>query len=83
LRVEITLKRVVIALGSVIFTSIRVKIKIVKSHSACGNCTLRVEINLGSVEITLERVVITFLRVVIILVSVIITLIRVKITLCE
>jgi hypothetical protein len=35
----------------------------VKSHSACGNCTLRVEINLERVEITLVRVGITFVLV--------------------
>jgi hypothetical protein len=52
-----------------------------KSHSTCGNCTLRVginrvrvEITLVRVEITLVRVVITFVRVEILLVSVIITL---------
>jgi hypothetical protein len=33
----------------------------VKPHSACGNRTLRVEINLVRVEITLVRVGITFL----------------------
>jgi hypothetical protein len=51
----------------------------VKSHSACGNRTLRVEINLVRVEITLVHVVIIFVPVVITLVSVIITIIRVKI----
>jgi hypothetical protein len=35
----------------------------VKSHSACGNCTLRVEINLEPVEITLVRVGVTFVPV--------------------
>jgi hypothetical protein len=35
----------------------------VKSHSACGNRTLRVETNLVRVVITLLRVVITFVRV--------------------
>jgi hypothetical protein len=54
----------------------------VKSHSACGNRNLRVEINLMRAEITLVRVVISIVRVVLTLVSVIITLIRVKITLC-
>jgi hypothetical protein len=52
---------------SVIFTPrIRVKLETCrkhtlreKSHSACGNLTLRVETNLVRVEITLERVVIT------------------------
>jgi hypothetical protein len=61
---------------SVIFTRIRVKITLVrvettlrvKSHSAYGNRTLRVEINILRVELTL--------------VSVIITLIPIKITLC-
>jgi hypothetical protein len=54
----------------------------VKSHSGCGNRTLRVEINLVCVEITLARVVITLvrfvitLRVEITLVSVIFTCIR-------
>jgi hypothetical protein len=52
----------------------------IKSHFACGNRALRVEINLVRVEIRLLRVIITFKRVVIRLVSVIITLIRVKIT---
>jgi hypothetical protein len=54
----------------------------VKSHSACGKRTLRVEINLLRVKITLERVVITFVRIVMTLVSAILTLIRNKITLC-
>jgi hypothetical protein len=35
----------------------------VKSHSTCGNCTLRVECNLVRVEITLVRVIITFVPV--------------------
>jgi hypothetical protein len=58
-----------------------------KSHSACGNRTLHVEINLVRVEFTLVRVGITFvsvdltLRVEITLVSVIFTRIRVKHTL--
>jgi hypothetical protein len=91
-RVGITLYLVVlgieITLVSVIFTRIRVKLNLVcvettrrvKSHSPCGNRTLRVEINLVHVEINLLRVEITFVRVEITLVSVIITLIRVKIT---
>jgi hypothetical protein len=59
----------------------------VKSHSACGNRTLRVEINLVLIEITLVRVGITFLlvknqlRLKITLVSVIFTRMRVKLTL--
>jgi hypothetical protein len=46
----------------------------VKSHSACENRTLRVEITLARVEITLVRVVITFVVVEITL--------RVEIKLC-
>jgi hypothetical protein len=46
----------------------------IKSHSACGSRTLRVEINLVHVEITLVRVRITFLRVKTTLVSVKITM---------
>jgi hypothetical protein len=53
----------------------------IKSHSAFGNLTVPVEINLVRIKITLVRVVITFVRVVIKLMSVTITLIRVKITL--
>jgi hypothetical protein len=53
----------------------------VKLHSACGNRTHRVEINLVIVEITLVLVGITFVLVEITLVSVILTRIRVKITL--
>jgi hypothetical protein len=45
-----------------------------KSHSAGGNCTLRVEITLVRVEITPERILITFVRVEITL--------RVEIILC-
>jgi hypothetical protein len=87
LRVGITFERVVVLLVRVIFTRLSVKITLVcvdlrvKSHCACGNRTLRVEINLVRVEITLVRIVITFVHVLILLVSVIITLIRVKITL--
>jgi hypothetical protein len=51
LRVEITLVRVVIADQRV------------KSHFACGNRTLLLEIKLVRVEITLVRVVITLIRV--------------------
>jgi hypothetical protein len=64
-------ERVIITLVSVIFTDIGVKIRFVcenhilrvKSHSACENRTLRVEINLLRVEITLVRVIITFVPV--------------------
>jgi hypothetical protein len=70
LHVGITLERVEITLVSVIFTRILscVSKPRVKSHSECGNRTLRVENNLVRVEITLVRVIIT--------------LTRVKITLC-
>jgi hypothetical protein len=62
IRVEITFERDVITLVSVIFTRIRVKITFVvcgnhslrvKSHSACGNRTLREYINLVRLDITL------------------------------
>jgi hypothetical protein len=46
----------------------------VKSYSACGNCTLGVEINLVRIEITLVRVINTFVPVEVTL--------RVGITLC-
>jgi hypothetical protein len=52
----------------------------VKPHSACGNHTLREEINVVRVKIALVRIVITFVCVVIILVSVVITFVCVKIT---
>jgi hypothetical protein len=76
---------------SAIFTRISVKITlvyvettlcVVKSHTACGYRTLRVEANLVRVVITFLRVVITSVRVAITLVSVIITHSRVKFTLC-
>jgi hypothetical protein len=80
--VEITLKRVFITLGhnhthtsQTYSRGCRKHTLHVKSHSACGNLTLHVEINFVRVEITLVRVLITF-------VSVLITVIRVKITLC-
>jgi hypothetical protein len=72
--VKSTLERVEITLMSVIFTRIRAKLTRVcrikhtlraKSHSVCGNLTLRVEINLVRVEITLVRFEITLVRVVI------------------
>jgi hypothetical protein len=78
---------------SVIITLIRVKITLVcvcKSHSACGNRTLRVLITLKRVLIVLVSVIITLirvkcvnhtLRVEITLVRAIITFVRVKITL--
>jgi hypothetical protein len=50
----------------------------VKSHFACENRTMRVEINRVRLEITLVRVVITLVHVVITLVSVIIKLISGK-----
>jgi hypothetical protein len=66
MRVKITLERVVITLLSVIYTRLRVKITLVcvesrrlKSHAACVNRNLRVEINLMRVEITLVRIEIT------------------------
>jgi hypothetical protein len=53
---------------------------LVKQHSACGNRTLRVEINLVRVKITLVRVKITLVSVGITFMPVDITL-RVEITL--
>jgi hypothetical protein len=87
MRVKITLERVVITLVSVKtcqnYSRMCIKHTLrVKSHSACGNHTLRLEVNLVRVKSTLERVLITFVRVVITLVNVIITLIHVKSTLC-
>jgi hypothetical protein len=52
----------------------------VKSHSACGNRTLHVEINLMRVEITLVRVEITLVRVEITLVRIGITFVPLEIT---
>jgi hypothetical protein len=56
--IEITLVRVEITLC------------VLKSHSACGNHTLRAEITLVRVEITLVRVEITLVRIEITLVHV-------------